>query len=88
MKLDLEKAYDRVDWRFLRNTLSLFGFPEVTVSLIMHGISSASIFLLWNGSKTDGFSPLGGLRQGDPPLSLFICSMYGKVRGNDFERSE
>lgn len=34
VKLDLEKAYDRVSWEFLMDTLRLFGFLERTMQLI------------------------------------------------------
>ena len=34
-KVDLEKAYDRVNWEFFYNTLEHFGFLERTVRLIM-----------------------------------------------------
>lgn len=61
-KLDLEKAYDRVDWSFLKKTLIMVCFHEVIISLIMHGIASSSISLLWNGSRMEAFMPKRGLR--------------------------
>jgi hypothetical protein len=64
-KPDLEKAYDRVNWHFLRDTLLKFNFPARIISLIMFGITNSSNTILWNGSKTDAFTPVRGLRQGD-----------------------
>lgn len=46
LKLDLEKAYDLVDWGFLKETLHVFDFPDGIVSLIVHNISSPSNSLL------------------------------------------
>ncbi|PNX59877.1 ribonuclease H, partial [Trifolium pratense] len=73
-KLDLEKAYDRVNWKFLKETLELFKFPQRIVSLIMFGISSSSNSILWNGSKTKAFTPTWP-SQGDPlsPYLFVLC---------------
>lgn len=44
-KIDFEKAYDKVDWDFLRLTLIEFGFPNLIVDLIMNCTMATSLSL-------------------------------------------
>lgn len=64
LKVDLEKAYDRVSCDFLRTALHDFGFPPSIMNLIMWDVQEASISIFWNGSKLLSFKPQRGLRQG------------------------
>lgn len=75
LKMDLEKAYDRISWDFLRDTLSLVGILGQLVSVIMDCVSSASFQVLWNVNMTDGFQSFRGIRQGDPlsPYFFILC---------------
>lgn len=65
LKLDLEKAYDRLAWNFLMNALRILNLPDHLCSIIFHCISSASISVNWNGDHTSSFNSSRGLRQGD-----------------------
>ena len=65
-KLDLEKAYDHINWDFLMSVMQKMGFGEKWASWIRWCISTASFSVLINGSPTGFFQSTRGLRQGDP----------------------
>lgn len=46
VKLDLEKAYDKVHWDFLEDRLLDAGFPSLLITVIMHCVSSTSFQIL------------------------------------------
>lgn len=75
MKIDLEKAYDRIRWDFLKQVLEEAGLNDKFISLIMRCISNMSYNVLWNGSLSNFFSPQRSLRQGDliSPFLFVLC---------------
>ncbi|RVW14147.1 putative ribonuclease H protein [Vitis vinifera] len=86
-KLDIEKAYDHVNWRFLLSVLEKMGFGPKWRNWIFFCISTVRMAVLVNGTPTDFFSTFRGLRQGDP-LSPYLFVLIMEAFSSLISRAE
>jgi hypothetical protein len=75
LKLDYEKAYDRVDWDFLEEMLTSRGFGGKWIKWSLNLVKGESIAIRMNDSNNAYFKPGKGLRRGDPLSPLLFNLM-------------
>ncbi|GKC51307.1 RNA-directed DNA polymerase, eukaryota, reverse transcriptase zinc-binding domain protein, partial [Tanacetum coccineum] len=88
LKIDLQKAYDTVNWGFFRKTLEEFGFHRKMVHWIMKCLTTAGFTLNVNGKRIGYFKGGRGLRQGDPVspyLFTLIMEMFSPMLQRQIE---
>jgi hypothetical protein len=72
LKLDFEKAYDRVSWSFLRDVLVRKGFESGVVHHLMQLVTGGQTAISINGEIGPYFRNKRGVRQGDPISPLLF----------------
>ncbi|GJX24441.1 sodium/hydrogen exchanger 6 [Tanacetum coccineum] len=80
-KVDMQKAYDTVDWNFLRSILLGFGFHMVMVNCIMEYVtkemlSQPSLFI----DTLDEFMLVSGLVPSIPKSKAYFCNVLNHVK--------
>jgi hypothetical protein len=76
LKVDMMKAYDRVEWGYLLGCLQKLGFDQNWINTLMRCVTAVRYAVRVIGDLTEPVIPTRGIRQGDPvsPYVFLLCT--------------
>ncbi|XP_058755068.1 uncharacterized protein LOC131628221 [Vicia villosa] len=85
LKIDISKAYDMVDWGFLRGVMLKMGFDEIWTHWIMMCVTSVHYFVLVNSDIVGPIMPGRGLRANVAEITQLteVLKTYAKATGQE-----
>lgn len=61
-QLYMSKAFEKINWNYMRQVLDAFGFHKESIKWIMAMVSGDFFSILMNGSPSQPFNPSRGIR--------------------------